>query len=54
MCNITNELEILNEICKIFNHLYNDSKFYLLRKFNKFNYYANTEVSQIITDHRNA
>lgn len=42
------------EICKIFNHLYNDSKFYLLRKFNKFNYYANTEVSQIITDHRNA
>lgn len=42
------------EIKKIFHILYNDSNFYLQRKFDKFNYYANTEVSQIIADHRNA
>ena len=34
--------------------LYNDSKFYLSRKFNIIDYYVNTEVSQLITDHRNA
>lgn len=34
--------------------LYDKSNFYLQRKFNKFNYYVNTEVSQIISDHRNA
>ena len=39
---------------KLFNLLYNDSNFYLKRKYKKFNYYVNTEVSQIITDHRNA
>lgn len=43
-----------SEIKKIFHLLYNDSNFYLKRKFEKFNYYVNTEVSQIITDHRNA
>jgi intein/homing endonuclease len=42
------------EVEKLFYFLYNDSNFYLQRKFNKFNYYVNTEVSQIITDHRNA
>lgn len=42
------------EVQKLFNLLYSDSNFYLSRKFNKFNYYVNTEVSQIITDHRNA
>ena len=42
------------EIEKIFHLLYDDSNFYLNRKFNKFNYYVNTEVSQIITDHCNA
>lgn len=42
------------EIKKIFHILYDNSSFYLQRKFNKFNYYVNTEVSQIITDHRNA
>ena len=26
----------------------------LIRKFNKFNYYVNTEVNQLIADHRNA
>ena len=43
-----------NNIIKIFKVLYNNSNFYLNRKFDKFNYYVNTEVSQIITDHRNA
>lgn len=42
------------EIKKIFHFLYDDSNFYLKRKFDKFNYYVNTEVSQIIADHRNA
>lgn len=42
------------EVKKLFHFLYDDSHFYLQRKFNKFNYYVNTEVSQIITDHRNA
>ena len=37
-----------------YNFLYSDSNFYLKRKFDKFNYYVNTEVNQIITDHRNA
>lgn len=47
---------ILNkkEIEKIYNLLYNDSNFYLERKFNKFNYYVNTEINQLIADHRNA
>lgn len=39
---------------QIIDLLYNDSNFYLKRKFEKFNYYVNTEVSQIIADHRNA
>ena len=42
------------EMKKLFDFLYSDSNFYLTRKFNKFNYYVNTEVSQLITDHRNA
>lgn len=42
------------EIKKIFQYLYKDSYFYGMRKFNKFNYYVNTEVSQLIADHRNA
>ena len=43
-----------NDIKKIYNILYNNSNFYLSRKFNKFNYYVNTEVNQLIADHRNA
>lgn len=31
-----------------------NSIFYLKRKFEKFNYYVNTEVNQLIADHRNA
>lgn len=42
------------EVEKIFHLLYDDSNFYLKRKFDKFNYYVNTEVSQLIADHRNA
>ena len=42
------------EVTKIYKLLYNDANFYLSRKFNKFNYYVNTEVNQLIADHRNA
>ena len=42
------------EVEKIFHLLYDDSNFYMTRKFEKFNYYVNTEVSQLIADHRNA
>ena len=42
------------EIKKIFHLLYDNSIFYLKRKFEKFNYYVNTEVNQLIADHRNA
>ena len=34
------------ELQKIFELLYKDSNFYLTRKFNKFNYYVNTEVNK--------
>lgn len=37
------------DIKALFKYLYN-AKFYLSRKFNKFSYYVNTEVSQIISD----
>ena len=39
---------------KIFKLLYSDANFYLTRKFNKFNHYVNTEVTQLIAEHRNA
>lgn len=39
---------------KIFHLLYDDSNFYLSRKYKKFNYYVNTEVTQIISEHCNA
>lgn len=39
---------------KIFTLLYKNANFYLSRKYHKFNYYVNTEVSQLIADHRNA
>lgn len=42
------------ELAKVFKLFYDDSYFMLYRKFQKFNYYVNTEVSQLITDHRNA
>lgn len=42
------------ELEKIYNILYKDSNFYLSRKFNKFNHYVNTEVTQLIAEYRNA
>lgn len=42
------------EIKKIYHFLYDNSNFYLSRKFNKFDHYVNTEVSQLIAEHRNA
>lgn len=42
------------EVEKIFHLLYDDSNFYLKRKYEKFNYYVNTEMSQLIIDHCNA
>lgn len=42
------------DVKKIYHILYDDANFYLSRKFNKFNYYVNTEVNQLIADHRNA
>lgn len=43
-----------SEVSKLYHYLYSDANFYLSRKFNKFSYYVNTEVSQLIADHRNA
>ncbi len=42
------------EVEKIFHLLYDNSNFYLSQKFNKFDHYVNTEVSQLIAEHRNA
>ena len=42
------------EITKMFHLLYDNSNFYLSRKFNKFNHYVNTEVTQLIVEYRNA
>ena len=43
-----------NTIEKVYHLMYDNSNFYLSRKFSKFNYYVNTEVNQLIADHRNA
>ena len=42
-----------SQLKKLYKLFYEDSYFYLSRKFNKFNYYANTEESQLIADLRN-
>lgn len=42
------------EIKKLFHLLYDNSNFYLTRKFNKFDCYVNTEVTQLIAENRNA
>ena len=42
------------ELEKIYNMLYKDSNFYLSRKFNKFDHYVNTQVTQLIAEYRNA
>jgi hypothetical protein len=38
----------------LYHILYDNSIFKLSRKYNKFNHYVNTEVTQLITEHRNA
>ena len=42
------------QLKKLYNLFYNDSNFYLSRKFNKFTYYVNTEETQLIAELRNA
>lgn len=42
------------EIEKLFHLLYDNSNFYLTRKFNKLDHYVNTEVTQLIAENRNA
>ena len=44
----------IKKVKQIFNLLYESSEFYLSRKFNKFNHYVNTEVTQLIAEYRNA
>jgi len=38
----------------LYHILYDDSIFRLSRKYNKFNHYVDTEVTQLIAEHRNA
>lgn len=44
----------ISNIKNLFHFLYDDCNFYGNRKYKKFSYYVNTEVSQLIADHRNA
>lgn len=39
---------------KMYHYLYDNSNFYLKRKYLKFNHYVNTEVTQLIDEYRNA
>ena len=39
---------------KLFDLLYKDANFYLKRKYEKFNHFVNTEVTQLIDEYRNA
>jgi hypothetical protein len=48
------ETSAKGNITNIFNLLYSNSKWFLSRKFDKFNHYVNTEVTQLIAEHRNA
>ena len=43
-----------SELPKLFHLLYDDSNFYLKRKYDKFNHFVNTEVTQLIAEYRNA
>ena len=42
------------EMINIYNLIYKDCNFSLSRKFEKFKYYVNTEMNQLLLDHRNA
>ena len=58
ICKSSRNCYILNiadsEIVKLFHLLYDDSNFYLKRKYEKFNHLVNTEVTQLIAEYRNA
>lgn len=43
-----------SQLKKLFNLLYLNANFYLKRKYNKFDHYVNTEVTQLIAEYRNA
>lgn len=43
-----------SQIKKLFHLLYDDAHFYLQRKYDKFEHYANTEITQLIAENRKA
>ena len=43
-----------SQLPKIFNYLYKNANFFMKRKYDKFNHYVNTEVTQLIAEYRNA
>lgn len=43
-----------SQISKIYNYIYKDASFFMKRKYNKFNHYVNTEVTELIAEYRNA
>lgn len=42
------------QVKNFYDLIYGESNYYLNRKFNKFNHYVNTEVTQLIAEYRNA
>lgn len=48
------EINQSESLKKLFHLLYDDSNFYLKRKYDKFNHFVNTEVTQLIAEYRNA
>lgn len=42
------------QVKKFYDLIYGKSNYYLSRKFNKFDHYVNTEVTQLIAEYRNA
>lgn len=42
------------QLSKAFSYLYNDSHFYMKRKYEKFSHFVNTEVTQLIAEYRKA
>lgn len=52
MYNITSSS--FSNLKKLFSYLYDSADYFLSRKYTKFNYHVNTEVTQLITEYRNA
>ena len=50
----TLEIRNQNHIKKFYELLYNNSNFYMKRKYEKFNHFVNTEVTQLIAEYRKA